>query len=133
MKKLFTILLVFLLTISATFAQSSNYRRTTTSVYPTSDYHSSIYSTTPARSNTTSNTRKVSVPNTGNNEPSVATRPTKPTKHYYINSQGQRVQSPTRYSSVPTGATARCKDGTYSFSKKKKGTCSRHGGVAEWL
>ena len=32
----------------------------------------------------------------------------------------------------PEGATAKCKDGTYSHSKQHSGTCSRHGGVAEW-
>ncbi len=35
--------------------------------------------------------------------------------------------------SPPPGATARCKDGTYSFSQTRQGTCSHHGGVAEWL
>lgn len=34
---------------------------------------------------------------------------------------------------MPTGATARCKDGTYSMSKTRSGTCSQHGGVANWL
>ena len=29
--------------------------------------------------------------------------------------------------------SARCKDGTYSYSKNRSGTCSWHGGVAEWL
>ena len=33
----------------------------------------------------------------------------------------------------PSGATARCKDGTYSHAKTHQGACSRHGGVAEWL
>jgi hypothetical protein len=33
----------------------------------------------------------------------------------------------------PTGAIARCKDGTYSHSKGHEGACSRHGGVADWL
>jgi len=33
----------------------------------------------------------------------------------------------------PTGATAKCKDGTYSKSQHRSGTCSSHGGVAEWL
>jgi hypothetical protein len=36
-------------------------------------------------------------------------------------------------SSPPPGATARCRDGTYSFSKHRSGTCSHHGGVAAWL
>jgi len=35
--------------------------------------------------------------------------------------------------SDPTGATAKCKDGTYSKSQHHSGTCSHHGGVAEWL
>ena len=33
----------------------------------------------------------------------------------------------------PTGATAKCKDGTYSKSKSHSGACSHHGGVAQWL
>src|SRR5439155_18767336 len=33
----------------------------------------------------------------------------------------------------PPGATARCVDGTYSFSQHHSGTCSHHGGVAVWL
>ena len=36
-------------------------------------------------------------------------------------------------SSAPPGATARCNDGTYSYSQHRQGTCSHHGGVAEWL
>lgn len=32
----------------------------------------------------------------------------------------------------PAGATARCNDGTYSYSQTRQGTCSHHGGVAEW-
>lgn len=30
-------------------------------------------------------------------------------------------------------ATARCNDGTYSYSQHRQGTCSHHGGVAYWL
>jgi hypothetical protein len=33
----------------------------------------------------------------------------------------------------PAGATARCRDGHYSFSQHHSGTCSDHGGVAVWL
>ena len=36
-------------------------------------------------------------------------------------------------SAPPPGATALCRDGTYSFSKHHSGTCSYHGGVAKWL
>lgn len=35
--------------------------------------------------------------------------------------------------SAPPGATALCRDGTYSYSKHHSGTCSHHGGVAKWL
>ncbi len=52
---------------------------------------------------------------------------------YYTNSYGERVQSPTYYQSAPAGATALCRDGTYSFSRSRRGTCSHHGGVAKWL
>lgn len=34
---------------------------------------------------------------------------------------------------VPAGATAQCKDGTYSVSKQASTTCSDHGGVKKWL
>jgi len=52
---------------------------------------------------------------------------------YYTNSKGEKVQSPTYYNSPPAGATAECKDGTYSFSRSRRGTCSHHGGVKRWL
>jgi hypothetical protein len=34
---------------------------------------------------------------------------------------------------VPSGASARCRDGSYSYSVSRRGTCSHHGGVSEWL
>jgi Protein of unknown function (DUF3761) len=34
---------------------------------------------------------------------------------------------------APAGATAQCKDGTYSTSKVHTGACSHHGGVAQWF
>lgn len=33
---------------------------------------------------------------------------------------------------TPDNATAKCKDGTYSFAKTHTGACSNHGGVTEW-
>lgn len=33
----------------------------------------------------------------------------------------------------PYGATARCRDGSCSFSQSRSGACSGHGGVAQWL
>lgn len=50
----------------------------------------------------------------------------------YTNSAGNIVCSPYSASSVPAGATAKCGDGTYSFSQSRSGTCSHHGGVAVW-
>lgn len=32
----------------------------------------------------------------------------------------------------PAGATAKCRDGSYSFSRSRSGACSHHQGVAEW-
>ena len=43
------------------------------------------------------------------------------------------AQATAGRASAPPGATARCRDGTYSFSQHHSGTCSHHGGVAKWL
>ena len=53
----------------------------------------------------------------------------------YTNSRRQSVHSPARTSdgAIPEGATAVCRDGTYSFSMSHRGTCSHHGGVKRWL
>jgi len=53
---------------------------------------------------------------------------------HYVNRDRHDVHSPahSRTGTVPIGATARCGDGTYSFSQHHSGTCSRHHGVAEW-
>jgi hypothetical protein len=53
----------------------------------------------------------------------------------YTNSKGQWIPSPahTVDGHAPDGATARCRDGSYSFSQSARGTCSWHGGVLEWL
>lgn len=51
----------------------------------------------------------------------------------YVNVDGKCVQRPRRAKRPPAGATAKCRDGTYSFSLHHRGTCSHHGGVASWL
>jgi hypothetical protein len=54
---------------------------------------------------------------------------------HYKNKAGQEVHSPAKSvdDKVPAGATAKCRDGSYSFSQHRSGTCSHHGGVASWL
>jgi hypothetical protein len=49
---------------------------------------------------------------------------------YYRNVDGNCVHRP---SDNPAGATALCKDGSYSYSQNHSGTCSGHGGVRTWL
>jgi hypothetical protein len=54
---------------------------------------------------------------------------------HYRNKDGQDVHGPakSKRGEVPEGASAQCRDGTYSFSRSRRGTCSHHGGVALWL
>jgi len=51
---------------------------------------------------------------------------------YYRNVDGNCVHRPVPADGPPAGATAKCNDGTYSFSQHRSGTCSHHGGVAIW-
>ncbi len=57
-------------------------------------------------------------PTTGPPAPQPATVPT-----------GVSIHAPTS----PAGATAICDDGTYSYSAHHQGSCSHHGGVAQFL
>jgi hypothetical protein len=69
--------------------------------------------------------------------PTPAQRPRVTSPHpagrSYVNVDGVRVPSPVFTETKPSGATARCRDGSYSFSQHRSGTCSHHGGVAEWF
>ena len=49
---------------------------------------------------------------------------------YYKNVSGHCIRRPSH---DPAGATAKCRDGTYSYSEHASGTCSHHGGVARWI
>jgi Protein of unknown function (DUF3761) len=49
---------------------------------------------------------------------------------YYKNVSGHCIRRPSH---DPKGATAKCRDGTYSYSEHASGTCSHHGGVARWI
>ncbi len=51
----------------------------------------------------------------------------------YTNADGNRIPSPRKADAPPPGASAQCRDGSYSFSANRRGTCSHHGGVARWL
>jgi len=50
----------------------------------------------------------------------------------YKNTAGNCVKSPSKAPTWPAGASAKCFDGTYSYSQSRRGTCSHHGGVAIW-
>lgn len=54
--------------------------------------------------------------------------------HHYHNSSGHLIHSPahSKNGSKPIGASAKCRDGSYSFSEHHRGACSRHGGVSLW-
>ena len=52
---------------------------------------------------------------------------------YYTNSNGNKVHIPVVKDVAPVGATAQCRDKTYSYSQHRRGTCSHHGGVSGWL
>ncbi|THC39419.1 DUF3761 domain-containing protein [Massilia sp. Mn16-1_5] len=53
---------------------------------------------------------------------------------HYKATNGNVVHSPsrTRGDVAPAGASAKCRDGTWSFSQSRRGTCSHHGGVGSW-
>lgn len=53
--------------------------------------------------------------------------------NYYTNSYGNNIHSPAYSNIVPVGASAQCRDDTYSFSQNRRGTCSHHGGVMKWF
>jgi hypothetical protein len=54
---------------------------------------------------------------------------------HYKAKDGHEVHSPAKstHDQVPAGASAKCRDGSYSFSQHRRGTCSHHGGVDNWM
>lgn len=56
-----------------------------------------------------------------------------PTPPCYINVRGECVPFPRDFPHPPAGVNALCRDGTYSFSAHRPGSCARHGGVAQWM
>lgn len=77
-------------------------------------------------------TQPTYAPSTSTSTAPINTVPIAPTTTYK-NVDGNTVTSPYYAPTAPAGASARCNDGTYSFSQHRSGTCSHHGGVAEWL
>jgi hypothetical protein len=63
----------------------------------------------------------------------TAAVPAKPSAAAKTSTAAKSAPAATAGNTDPTGATAKCKDGTYSKSQHHSGTCSSHGGVAEWL
>jgi Protein of unknown function (DUF3761) len=53
----------------------------------------------------------------------------------YTNASGETVHSPScgHDNETTDKKTAICRDQSVSFSHSRRGTCSRHGGVAQWL
>lgn len=57
------------------------------------------------------------------------------THRHYKAKDGHEFHSPAKstHDQVPTSASAKCRDGSYSFGQHRRGTCSHHGGVGVWL
>jgi hypothetical protein len=51
---------------------------------------------------------------------------------YISKPSGDCVPDPTQAPTPPPGWHAQCRDGSYSFSEHRSGTCSGHGGVNQW-
>lgn len=88
---------------------------------------------TPTRTNVNNPVVNVQKPYTSPYQNTPNTSNKLSNDNYYTNTAGNQVHSPAYSNSAPVGASAQCRDGTYSFSQSRRGTCSHHGGVASWL
>ena len=52
---------------------------------------------------------------------------------YTQNANKRQPKKEAKRNQAPAGATAECRDGSYSYSAHRRGTCSHHGGVKRWL
>ena len=55
-----------------------------------------------------------------------------PAGHHFFGFFGHRNRT-TNSNAVPSGATAECADGTFSFSPNRQEACLDRGGVKRWL
>jgi hypothetical protein len=94
---------------------------------PSPDAAPSLPSTNPAAKSSTPKSSTTTTP------PPATSSPACDEDTHYVNSKGNCVLRPVAEPSAPAGATAKCQDGTYSSSQSRSGTCSKHGGVAQWL
>jgi Protein of unknown function (DUF3761) len=110
---------------TATHAVPARKTSTHTATTHTTTTHPAATRTTKKRPATVHTTKKAAPPTHSTAACSA---------NYYRNSSGNCVHRPVSApSGPPAGATAKCNDGTYSFSQHHSGTCSGHHGVAEWL
>ena len=77
----------------------------------------------------------VPTPQLGSPQTSGPARDTSLIDNHPANGASQAASGPNRtdQTQAPAGATGRCRDGAYSFSKDHRTACRRHGGVARWL
>lgn len=89
----------------------------------------------PAAKSTASSARRTSTKPRSSRPNSAAAPASKPAPAKPATGSTSSPQIPTARApaGAPAGATAMCKDGTYSTSKVHTGACSHHGGVSEWL
>jgi hypothetical protein len=66
------------------------------------------------------------------NQPRSAPAPLQPASTPTPKGGAAKAATKSAPAGTPENATAKCKDGTYSFAKTHSGACSHHGGVAEW-
>jgi len=55
------------------------------------------------------------------------------TRNVVVSKHKRAARKPVRRAQAAGGATAECRDGSYSFSANHRGTCSHHGGVKRWF
>lgn len=69
-----------------------------------------------------------------NTEPDIkAEKKTSPEAPETTYSESPKVSQKTPETEIDnSGATAKCRDGSLSYSEHRRGTCSHHGGVAVW-